>query len=148
MVTIFVNRNGQTEQATSIDRAWLSPTSGVSVWVDIAAPSPVEALILSDTFRFHPLSVDDAMAKIQYPKVESYDGYLYIVLHGIDFQESDHCFATNDVDFLLGPTYLVTVHDGHAASINELRDTCPRNPRMLAEGPVGLFHRIVDSMVD
>ena len=59
------------------------------VWVDLAAPSALEALILSDTFRFHPLSVDDAMAKIQFPKVESYDGYLYIVLHGIDFHEGD-----------------------------------------------------------
>jgi magnesium transporter len=148
MNTIFVHRNGQTEQATSIDRAWLNPTSGVAVWVDLAAPSALEALILSDTFRFHPLSVDDAMASIQYPKVESYEGYLYIVLHGIDFHEGNHCFATHDVDFFLGPTYLVTVHDGHAASINELREACPRNAKMLAEGPVGLFHRIVDSMVD
>jgi magnesium transporter len=148
MNTIFVHRNGQTEQATSIDRAWLSPGSGAVVWIDLAAPSALEALILSDTFQFHPLSVDDAMATIQYPKVESYDGYLYIVLHGIDFHEGERCFATHDVDFFLGPTYLVTVHDGHAASINELRETCPRNAKMLAEGSVGLFHRIVDSMVD
>jgi magnesium transporter len=148
MITIFVHRNGQTEQATSIDRAWLSPTAGVHLWVDLAAPSALEALILSDTFRFHPLSVDDAMATIQFPKVESYDGYLYIVLHGIDFHESDHCFATHDVDFFLGPSYLVTVHDGHAASINELRNTCTRNTKMLSEGTVALFHRIVDSMVD
>jgi magnesium transporter len=146
--TIFVHRNGQTEQATSIDRAWLSPTSGVFVWVDLAAPSALEMLILSDTFHFHPLSVEDAKASIQYPKIESYEGYLYIVLHGIDFHEGEHCFATHDVDFFLGPTYLVTVHDGHAASINELRENCPRNAKMLAEGPVGLFHRIVDSMVD
>ena len=148
MNTIFVHRNGQTEQATSIDRAWLNPDSGVAVWVDLAAPSPIEMLILSDTFHFHPLSVDDAKASIQYPKVESYDGYLYIVLHGIDFHEGEHCFATHDVDFFLGPTFLVTVHDGHASSINELRDTCPRNAKMMAEGPVALFHRIVDSMVD
>ena len=148
MNTIFVYRNGQCEQVTSIDRAWLNPNAGVYLWVDLAAPSALEALILSDTFRFHPLSVDDAMASIQYPKVESYDGYLYIVLHGIDFHESDHCFGTNDVDFFLGPTYLVTVHDGHADSINELRGNCPRNPKIMAEGPVALFHRIVDSMVD
>jgi len=148
MNTIFVHRNGQTERTTSIDRAWLNPDSGVAVWVDLAAPSPIETLILSDTFHFHPLSVEDAKASIQYPKVESYEGYLYIVLHGIDFHEGEHCFATHDVDFFLGPSYLVTVHDGHAASINELRDTCPRNAKMMAEGPVALFHRIVDSMVD
>jgi magnesium transporter len=88
------------------------------------------------------------MAQIQFPKVESYDGYLYIVLHGIDFHEASHCFATHDVDFFLGPTCLVTVHDGHAASINELRNNCTRNSKMLAEGTVAVFHRIVDSMVD
>jgi magnesium transporter len=27
-------------------------------------------------------------------------------------------------------------------------ENCPRNPRILADGPVPLFHRIVDSMVD
>ena len=143
-----MHRNGQTEQATSIDRAWLGPTSGVVVWVDLAAPSALEALILSDTFHFHPLSVEDAMAAVQYPKVEAYDGYLYVVLHGIDFGESDHCFSTSDVDFFLGPSFLVTVHDGHSASIKELREYVTRNPKMMAEGPVALFHRIVDSMVD
>ena len=148
MNTIFVHRNGQTEQATSIDRAWLAPGSGVVVWVDLASPSVLEGLILSDTFQFHPLSVDDAMAAVQYPKVEAYDGYLYVVLHGIDFQESDHCFGTSDVDFFLGPTFLVTVHDGHAVSINELREFVTRNPKIMGEGPVALFHRIVDSMVD
>ena len=148
MNTIFVHRNGLTEQVTSIDRAWLGSTSGVVVWVDLAAPSVLEGLILRDTFQFHPLSVEDAMAAVQYPKVEAYDGYLYIVLHGIDFQESDHCFATSDVDFFLGPTFLVTVHDGHAVSINELREHVTRNTKIMAEGPVALFHRIVDSMVD
>ena len=150
MNTIFVHRNGQAQQATSIDRAWLGAASDVVVWVDLAAPSILESLVLSDTFHFHPLSVEDAMAAVQYPKVEAYDGYLYVVLHGIDFHEqnAEHCFATHDVDFFLGPNYLVTVHDGHAASINDLREHVTRNPKILSEGPVSLFHRIVDSMVD
>ncbi len=148
MNTIFVHRNGQTEQATSIDRSWLAPGSGVFVWVDLAAPSILESLVLSDTFAFHPLSVEDAMAAVQFPKVEAYDGYLYVVLHGIDFHAKDHCFATRDIDFFLGPTYLVTVHNGHSPSINDLRQHVTRNPKILAEGPVALFHRIVDSMVD
>lgn len=148
MNTIFVYRAGQSEQATSIDRSWLSPGSGVILWVDLAAPSIPEGIVLSDTFRFHPLSVEDAMAAVQYPKVEAYDGYLYVVLHGIDFHAGDHRFATHDVDFFIGANYLVTVHDGHSASINDLRDHVTRNPKILGEGPVSLFHRIVDSMVD
>lgn len=148
MITIFAHRNGVTEQATSIDRAWLGPNSDVILWVDVAAPSIPESLILSDTFAFHPLSVEDAMSAVQYPKVEAYDGYLYVVLHGIDFRVGEHSFGTHDVDFFLGRNYLVTVNDGHAASVADLRAGATRNPKILGEGPVSLFHRIVDSMVD
>jgi magnesium transporter len=148
MNTIFVHRNGQSEQVTSIDRGWLGPNSGVFIWVDLSAPSILESLVLTDTFNFHPLSVEDAMAAIQYPKIEAYDGYLYVVLHGIDFHVQDRRFATHDVDFFLGPNYLVTVDDGHSVPINELRQHVTRNPKILSEGPVALFHRIVDAMVD
>src|SRR5712691_5891744 len=148
MVTIFVHRGGKTEQVTSIDRVWLTPASGIMVWVDLAAPSIPESLILSDTFKFHPLSVEDAMSARQYPKAEAYDGYFYVILHGIDFRGGEHCFGTHDVDFFVGPNYLVTVHDGDSRSIGDLRGHATRNPKILSEGPVALLHRIVDAMVD
>ena len=148
MITIFVERDGKTEQSARFDRAWLNPASGVHVWVDLVAPSIPEGLILSDTFNFHPLSVEDAMSARQYPKAEAYDGYLYVILHGIHYQQGDHAFATHDVDFFVGANYLVTVHDGDSLSINELKEHATRNPKILSEGPVSLLHRIVDSMVD
>ncbi|HEY7288338.1 MAG TPA: magnesium/cobalt transporter CorA [Vicinamibacterales bacterium] len=148
MVSVLVYRNGQVEEARSIDRAWLSPASGAFIWVDLASPSIPESLILSDTFRFHELAVEDAMSARQYPKAEAYDGYLYVVLHGINFQQAETCFATHDVDFFLGPSYLVTVHDGTTQAILELREHMTRTPKSMSEGPVGLFHRIVDAMVD
>jgi len=120
----------------------------VYLWVDLAAPSIPEFLILSDTFRFHPLSVEDARADIHSPKIEAYDGYLYAILHGIDFKPGQPGFATHDVDFFIGPHYLVTVHDGRSRSIAELQENVARNAKILGEGPVSLFHRIVDSMVD
>jgi magnesium transporter len=148
VITIFVHRDGKTEQVTSIDRAWLNPASGVLLWVDLAAPSIPESLILSDTFGFHPLAVEDAMSERQYPKVEAYDGFLYVILHGIESREAEHRFATHDVDFFIGTNYLVTVHDGDSRSIADLREHATRNTKILAEGPVALFHRIVDTMVD
>jgi len=148
VITIFLHRNGRTESATSIDRAWLNPAAGVTFWVDLQAPSIPESLILSDTMGFHPLSVEDAMSAVQFPKVEAYDGYLYVVLHAIDFTAAGGGFKTHDVDFFLGPTYLITVHDGRSQSIADLLDHCPRNVKILGDGPVPLFHRIVDAMVD
>jgi magnesium transporter len=118
------------------------------VWVDLASPSIPETLILSDTFAFHPLSVEDARAAIHDPKIEAYDGYLYVILHGIDVRSGKKSLVTHDVDFFIGPTYLVTVHDGHSRSVSGMRENVERNNKIMAEGPVALFHRIVDAMID
>ena len=40
------------------------------------------------------------------------------------------------------------MHDGTSRSIVEIAEHVVRNPKLMAEGPVALFHRIVDTMVD
>lgn len=148
MVTIYVHHNGETDRAPRIEPHWLDPTSNVVLWVDLAEPSPDEARVLTDVFHFHPLSVEDALSEIHWPKVEQYPGYLYLILHGIDFDHGEREFATRDVDFFLGRNYLVTVHDGHSRSIEKLRMICDQHEHVLAEGPAAVMHRIMDSMVE
>jgi magnesium transporter len=148
LVSIYVHRNGETRGADTIDPEWLAPGSKTTLWVDLAAPTPGESRLLTDVFHFHPLAVEDALSEIHHPKIETYDGYLYLILHGIDFQEKEHWFATRDVDFFLGPNYLVTVHGGLSRSIDGLKTVCDKHSRVLAEGPAALMHRIIDSMVD
>ena len=148
MITIYVHRDGVTRPAERVEREWLDPSSPVTLWMDLAAPTEDEFKILSDVFGFHPLAVDDARSSLQYPKVEPYPGYLYLVLHGIDVSKGKAQFATRDVDFFLGRNYLVTIHDGESRSIVHLRELCDQHERILSEGPVALLHRIVDTMVD
>jgi len=148
LVSIYVHQNGETTRADTIDPAWLKAGSPVTIWVDLSAPTPEEGRLLADVFHFHPLAIEDALSAIHHPKIEAYGGYLYLILHGIDFQQEDHWFATRDVDFFLGPNYLVTVHDGHSRSIAGVQQVCDKHDRALAEGPAALMHRIIDSMVD
>jgi magnesium transporter len=148
MVTIFVYRHGETAEATAIDPAWLEPDSGATVWVDLAAPGAEEAALLASPFGFHELAIEDALSESHHPKIEAYDGYLYLILHGIDFSVAEHQFATHDTDFFLGPTYLVTVHAAGARSIPAMRDLVRRSGRVLGEGTPALLHRIVDAMID
>lgn len=148
MLTVFVHRNGQTEQAASIDPEWLKPDSGAKLWVDLAGPTPDELTVLTDDFHFHPIAVEDAVAQVHQPKVENFNGYLYLILHGIDYRKAQTAFATHDTDFFLGANYLVTIHDGQMRSVAAVRDICQRNEHVLAEGPAALMHRIIDRMVD
>ncbi len=148
MVTILIHENGKTHHAEHLDPAWLKPGSDIRLWVDLSDPTPDDARILSEYFHFHELAIEDAMGEILHPKIESYDGYVYLVLHGIDFKAAQHTFATHEVDFFVSEQYLVTVHDGFSRSIARLLEVCPKNDFILGEGIDALLHRIVDAMVD
>jgi magnesium transporter len=146
VITVFVHRHGATSRADRVEPEWLDPSSDVMLWVDLVALNDDGRRLLGEVFHFHPLSVEDAVSALQFPKVEPYEGYLYVVLHGIDATPKRTGFATRDVDFFLGRNYLVTVHDGDSRSIASMREICGRHEHVLREGPVALMHRIVDAM--
>ncbi len=148
MIAVLVSEHGRTTLFDHVDPTWLEPGATVRFWVDITTPTEADGRLLADVFHFHTLSVEDALTSVQFPKVELYDHYLYLILHGIDYRAKQHRFATRDVDFFLGPNYLVTVHDGESRSMKRVSDLCARRENVLAEGPVALLHRIVDAMVD
>lgn len=140
---------GTTSVVEAIDPAWLARDSGVTLWADLAAPTPDEGRLLRDVFRFHELAIEDAFEETHYPKIDDYGAYLHVILHGIDAgAAADGRFSTHDIDFFIGPGYLVTVHAGRSRSVARLQEVCLRNAHVLADGPVGLMHRIVDAMVD
>jgi magnesium transporter len=149
MISVYVHEDGSTRQVDHVEPGWLDPSSSTKLWVDLAAPSDAEFALLSDVFHFHPLSIEDARGALQFPKVEQYSNYLYLVLHGIDSQaNTSHGLATRDIDFFLARNFLVTVHDGASRSVARLREACGQYEHLLHEGPVSLLHRIVDSMVE
>lgn len=148
MITLLVHENGETRSASQIDPAWLVAGSGVFVWLDLADPSPEEGVLLRDPFGFHELAIEDALSTLHHPKVESYGPYLYVILHGIAFHQAEHHFATLDIDFFIGPNYLVTLHDGSSRSIPSVRGLCEKSSHVMEAGPVALAHRVMDVIFD
>lgn len=148
MIRYYVHRGGHTELVDRLDPAWLSPDSGVMVWADVAEPVEADGVVLRDVFGLHELVVEAAFQRETNPKVEPYGGYLYIVLHGINFDAIEHRFETHETDFFVAANFLVTVHDGQRRSIAHISEVCTRAQHVLGEGPVALLHRIVDTMVD
>jgi magnesium transporter len=148
LIRYFVHRGGRTELVDRLDPALLLPNSGAVVWADVAEPTDADGAVLRDLFALHELPVEAALRRETHPKVESFGDYLYIVLHGINFQAAEHTFETHETDFFLAPNFLITIHDGQRRSIAQVGELCARSTHVLAEGPVALLHRIVDTMVD
>lgn len=148
MTTILVYRDGAVREADAVDPAWLKPGAPEVVWVDIATPGEGEKKILSETFHFHELAVEDAVLELHHPKIETYGGMLYLILHGIVAGKKHQGFETRDIDYFLGPNYLVTVHHHPSRSIAGEREVLKRHGALLGEGACSLLHRLVDRLVD
>jgi magnesium transporter len=138
MNTIFVYRDGRTEPVTSIDRSWLSPATGVYLWVDLAAPSIPESLVLSDTFAFHRLAIEESRLAPQSPKIDAYDGYLFAAIAGADA----------DISFFVGSHFIVSVHRQESKAVLDLMDSVRHGGRQFAEGPFAMFHRLVHATIE
>lgn len=156
MIRYFVHRGGATEMVDRLDPGLLdslqaeapAKAGGIAVWAEVAEPTEADAAVLRSVFGLHDLAVEAAVQRETQPKVESYGRYLYIVLHGINFQAAEHTFETHETDFFLASNFLVTIHDGQRRSIAHVAELCARAHHVLSEGPVALLHRIVDTMVD
>jgi magnesium transporter len=148
VTTILVGRDGVVREADAVDSEWLAPGAPEIVWVDLEAPGDEARGLLADTFHFHELAIEDALQELHHPKIESYDGLLYLILHGIVPSSGRGGFETRDVDFFLGRNFLVTVRHHPSRSIAGERELLLRHGALLTDGPCSLMHRLVDRMVD
>jgi magnesium transporter len=148
MLTVLYHHEGRTQRFDAVDPAWLHPDATGLLWVDLVDASPEETRVLGDIFGFHELAIEDALSVVHHPKVEAYPGFLYLIVHGIDFQASQHRFTTHDTDMFIGERFLVTVHSGNRRSIAHVREVCEKHDHLLEQGPMALAHRIIDRMVD
>jgi magnesium transporter len=116
------------------------------IWVDLEAATEQESTLLSRYFNFHPLAIEDCISETLLPKVDDFGDYLFLVLHGARVSEKG--LSTMEINFFLGPTYLVTYHDEPSRSINNAKDRCHKNSLSITRGVDFLLHEILDGMVD
>lgn len=131
------------------DLAAILQEPGVLLWVNLAEEPPEHCTpILRDTFGFHPLAVDDALEEAHSPKIDDWGDYLYLVVHGIVFDEdNDDLLSTRELDVFLGRNYVVTHQKEPIAAVARVWQSCEREGRPLQKGAARLLYRIIDEMV-
>ncbi len=129
--------------------AALSDSTSV-IWVDFAGePDASCEPILSGTFHFHPLAIDDALRESHVPKVDDWGDYLYVVLHEVGLDSTDgEDLRTRELDIFLGANYLVTHHEQPLQSLERAWEATLKDERITAGGSAQLLYRLVDELVD
>lgn len=118
------------------------------IWVDIEQPTDEDNKILSEVFNFHPLTIEDAIATRNQPKVESYNSYLFLIVHGVAMETNSNKFVTHELDTFLGENFVVTYHYAFLRSIDAVKNQIRINTYICERGADYLFHQILDKIVD
>ncbi|MCP4231613.1 MAG: magnesium/cobalt transporter CorA [bacterium] len=120
-------------------------------WLDIPLNHPVGIDLLENYFRFHRLTVEDAVEPGTRPKIDFFDHYLFIVSYSIERpidEETEFEYVYRDVSFYAGRDYLVTVRDPKARFVDRYLKDSPASARLLSEGPDYILYNILDDLVD
>jgi len=121
-------------------------------WIDIERPRPVDQAWLEERYDFHPLDYEDVLSRNQRPKVDTYDDYLFIVLHFPRYDKTVSRLNAAELDIFIGPDYLITLPNEPLQPVSYLFERCRTNEELRDElfrqGPGYLLYRIVDACVD
>jgi len=120
----------------------------VFVWVDVRKPAPSDMRFLEKHFSFHPLAIEDCLAAIQRPKIDTYDNYIFIVLHAAILAAHKDKATSLELDSFVGENYVVTVHLKSIDSVTSTWDRCLKNKGIMSRGAAYLFYCIADALVD
>jgi magnesium transporter len=88
-------------------------------WVDLESPTKEEIREVIEEYRVHPLIAEELLIPTLRPKVDLYDDSIYLILHFPSVTHSHSKHRSNEIDFVIGKNYLVTVHYESIDSIHE-----------------------------
>ena len=150
MLSIHLLEDGkglQLLEDTPLASAWPGLT-GRSIWVDVEDPTDAEARALADVCGFHHLTVEDALTPVQPPKVEEFEGYLFLLFRGLRPTDEGFELESYKLAVYLGPSFLVTVHRRPVAACREVSRLVLERDLPMESQMDRVLHALVDRMMD
>lgn len=162
MLNLMVATNEHTEQYETLEKLpELLGSSNSLFWLDLEAPTQEEAAALEELFRFHPLTVEEALANEQRASVQEFEGYVFFGVDTISFdtnawrepylhptEKQPEMIVVNRFYVYLSSRYLVTVHQDPIPCISSTREVCVHTRRAVARGTDYLLYTLLDILVD
>src|SRR4051812_11291764 len=116
------------------------------IWIDLERQNPDAVALLADVLKLHPLTIEDIWAERSRPKIDDYDDYLYVIVHGIGAAKHDK-LQTVEIDIVIGPNWLVT-HDPAGLVSDDIGTELDHSARLFVKGVAWLAHALLDRAVD
>ena len=83
---------------------------GNITWIDILSPKKEDIKKIIEEYDVHPLAAEQLLTPTLRPKVDIYNHHLYLILHFPLIKHSRIGKHEQEVDFIIGKTFLITAH--------------------------------------
>ncbi|MFB2770309.1 magnesium/cobalt transporter CorA [Pelatocladus sp. BLCC-F211] len=120
-------------------------------WVDVRGLGSEDILQrLGQVFELHPLVLEDVVNVPERPKVEDYEDQLVIIARMVIPKKKSHGFHSEQVSFVLGKHYLLTVQEEPKRDCFEpVRSRIFKNKGIICKsGPDYLTYALLDAIID
>lgn len=97
------------------------------LWLHVSQPTPQDIDHLKEEYGFHPLDLEDCLVKIQRPQISEYPNYIFFILTWPFYDRKNRTIESSEIDFFVGPRYLITISDGLVPTINNFFREMKRN---------------------
>jgi magnesium transporter len=114
------------------------------VWIDLEDPSEEELQKLSKLITLHPLTLDDARTFQQRPKVEEYEGYMFMVVFGVDEGAASGGPLLREIHMIISGDSVITLHRGPFAPLADLRRRYDDQP---IRSEQFLVYKVLDAVI-
>ncbi|MDJ0344582.1 magnesium and cobalt transport protein CorA [Streptomyces sp. H10-C2] len=137
---------GPDDLSDALDRARAS--GDAFIWIGLYEPTAEEFDLVTSEFGLHALAVEDALKAHQRPKLEVYEGSLFVVLKPLDYDDDADTVTSGELMVFVGDAFVVTVRHGEGSALAEVRRRLEEDPELLKHGPPAVLYVISDTVVD
>ena len=118
------------------------------LWVEMENPTKDELVFLKETFKLHPLTVEDCVNTNARPKIDAFPGYLFLILHAAGYSKSTYKVKTLELNNCVGKNFLLTIHMDPIPSLKNAWERAEKNVSLMRNGADNLLYQVIDSLVD
>jgi magnesium transporter len=123
------------------------------IWIDIFLENHEltfeETKLLTESFKFHEMSLEDCLFPQYYPKIEEFENYVFGAVHGIQlkpnyFREFDE--SVYELNFFVGQGFIATVHIEELFFLESLFEKAKSRPQIEFKNLEIVLYRIFDKV--
>ena len=122
--------------------------AGTTVWLDLCAPGAEGLAVISEELGLDPMAVEDALSRHERPKLDRYEGHLFLNAYAVRLDEDSGELETHEISAFVTERALVTVRADDGFDVDALLRQWDASSDLAEHGVAYLLHGLLDLIVD